>query len=133
MKAHEKLQQEPFFLVSELPKKRLEVKENQVRYIPTRLELQPDGSYKATEWQARAYGSIHDISKKTGIPRRALMRLTKCGLLTLISPTPFLQYLYYDEIEKFLQKIEANPRYWDEVKTRAYLRGEKLQNASIRR
>lgn len=129
MKTHEKLKEEPFVLVAELPRKNPAIKAQQVRYIPVRLKLMADGSYRAVEWKCLAYASLREVSSLTNIPRRTLARLAKCGLIRSNQPSPFILNIYLTDVEALIAKTEANPRYWDSVKRKCYLTGIRIQEA----
>lgn len=129
MKTHEKLKKEPFFLVTELPSKSRTIKAAQARYIPVKLQLMADGSYRAVEWKCLAYASLREVSSLTNIPRRTLARLAKCGLIRSNQPSPFIINIYLADIETLIAKTEKNPRYWDSVKRKCYLTGTSIQEA----
>jgi hypothetical protein len=98
-------------------------------YIPTTTVRLADGSTLIRPGKAvkRARGSL--VTKWTGVPRKTLAALAECGLIRRANPSPGAAYYYPAEVEALVARTESDPDFWNEVRTRAYLTGERLREA----
>lgn len=76
-------------------------------------------------------GSSYDVSKTTGIGRRILKRLAQLGYIREAKPSPFLSMYYYSEVLAFIDRTTQDPHFWTQVRREAYIKGDKIQDASI--
>lgn len=94
--------------------------------IPANVVHLPDGSTLVKPGKAvlRATGSR--TAALTGVHKKTLAALADCGLITRERPSPGKCFFYPGEVEALLKKTGADPDYWNEVRTRAYLTGKNL-------
>ncbi|MEG2970766.1 MAG: hypothetical protein RR808_04740 [Akkermansia sp.] len=100
-------------------------------FVPVR-KVQVDDKIFALQLQPPVQvGSAYDIEKHLRISRKILTRLEKAGFINVAyRPSPHLSMYYYAEIQAFLDRTRQDTKFWDNVKTQAYMTGSKLEDSS---
>ena len=98
-------------------------------FIPAATVKLPDGSTLVKPGKAIQRASLTATVKLTGVPRRILNALAECGLITREKPSPLTSWFYPGEVHDLLRRTAEDPTFWNEVRTKAYLKGSSLKNA----
>ncbi len=101
-------------------------------FAPVKRIKVDDRNYLLQMGKPVQIGSSYDVAKATGIGRRILKRLAKLGFIREIKPSPFLSMYYYTDVIEFMQKTEEDPDFWNYVRREAYLKGERLTDATAK-
>jgi len=98
-------------------------------FIPAQTVKLPDGSTLVKPGKAIQRASLTTTIKLTGVPRRILNALAECGLITREKPSPLTSVFYPAEVHDLLRRTAEDPGFWNEVRTKAYLKGRSLKTA----
>ncbi len=98
-------------------------------FIPAATVKLPDGSTLVKPGKAVQRASLASTVKLTGVPRRILNALAECGLITREKPSPLTSVFYPGEVHDLLRKTAEDPNFWNEVRTKAYIKGKTLKTA----
>ena len=100
--------------------------------IPAKVIRLPDGSALVKPGTPVHRVKAAQAAKITGVSRKVLASLADCGFIRRASPSPSGAMYYPGEIEAFIAKTEADPDFWNSVRTQAYLSGKNLKNAKLK-
>lgn len=100
--------------------------------IPATAVQLPDGSTLIKPGKAIQRANVARTAKLTGIPQKTLIALADCGLIRRDRPSPRQSFYYPGEIEELLSRTSTDPEFWNEVRTKAFLRGSNLRNSRPR-
>jgi hypothetical protein len=101
-------------------------------FIPPRIVQLADGSTLIKPGKAVQRARVADVERWTGVHRRTLSALADCGLIRRALPSPNAPQYYPAEVIEFVQKTEADPAFWNQVRTKAYLSGKTIKSAQPR-
>jgi len=96
-------------------------------FTPNTVVRLADGSTLIRPGKAvqRAKGSL--VAKWTGVHRKNLAALAECGLIRRCFPSPGAAHYYPAEVEALLARTEADPAFWNAVRRRAFITGQRLR------
>ncbi len=97
--------------------------------IPAKVIRLPDGASLVKPGTAIQRAKASEAEKITGVSRKVLARLAECGLIRRACPSPSGAMYYPAEIEEFIAHTEADPDFWNSVRTKAYLSGESIRDS----
>lgn len=100
--------------------------------IPHKVILLPDGSSLIKPKAAIQRAKAAQCEKLTGVSRKVLARLAECGMIRRACPSPAGAMYYPAEIEEFIARTEADPDFWNDVRTKAYLTGKTIKDSNPR-
>lgn len=100
--------------------------------IPATAVQLPDGSTLIKPGKAVQRATASATSKITGVPQWTLHALADCGLLTREEPSPKRSMFYPGQVEALLKRTAEEPGFWNEVRRKAFLKGESLQKSERR-
>ena len=98
-------------------------------FIPSRKMLLGDGSTLVKPLKAVQWADSPRVVAWTGVKRKTLHALAECGLIRCRKPSPHVRQYLPAEVQEFLERTEREPGFWNEVRTKAFLRGERLKEA----
>jgi hypothetical protein len=98
-------------------------------FIPSRIVQLADGSTLIKPGKAVQRARVSDVVRWTGVHRKTLSALADCGLIRRCYPSPNMPHYYPGEVEELLRRTEDDPEFWNEVRTKAFLRGQRLKDA----
>ncbi|MBK1884141.1 hypothetical protein JIN85_17100 [Luteolibacter pohnpeiensis] len=97
--------------------------------VPAKTVALGDGTFliKPGKPVLRARATV--VANMTGISLRTLCALADCGLIRRVSPSPRNPLYYPGEVEALLARTEAEPDFWNDVRSKAFLTGTRLDEA----
>lgn len=98
-------------------------------YIPAKVIQLADGSTLIKPGKAIERAKAAHVARLTGVHRKTLAALADCGLIRRALPSPAGACYYPAEVEDLIARTEADPDFWNTVRTRAYLSGQKLKGS----
>lgn len=99
-------------------------------YIPAITVQLADGSTLIKPGKAILRATATVTSRRTGVKRPTLTALADCGLIRRQHPSPGQTFYFPGEVEALLAKTESDPKFWDAVKTKAFLKGRSLSKSN---
>lgn len=100
--------------------------------IPAKVTHLPDGSTLLKPCPAILRSTASQTTVLTGVHRKTLAALADCGLIRRERPSPNQSFYYPADVEALLRQTREDPDFWNEVRTKAYLRGECLKSSTPR-
>ena len=100
--------------------------------IPATVVQLPDGSTLVKPGKAIQRATGTRTSRITGVHPKTLSALADCGLIRRERPSPGQTFYYPGEVEDLLSKTSADPDFWNQVRTKAFLTGSNLRNSTPR-
>ena len=100
--------------------------------IPATAVQLPDGSTLVKPGKAVQRATAAHTAKITGVPQWTLSALADCGLITREQPSPKKFNYFPAEVEAFLKRTIEEPGFWNEVRIKAFLKGESLLKSKRR-
>lgn len=99
-----------------------------VWFTPVRVMTLPDGSTLLKPGKPVHRASANQTSKLTGVSPKNLRSLAEAGFIRRAMPTPGSTLYYPGEVEAFIAQTEADPNFWNRVRTAAYIRCARLRD-----
>ncbi len=98
-------------------------------YIPASIMQLADGTTMVKPGRAILRARAARTAALTGVSRHVLHNLAECGYIRRCQPSPEGTCYYPGEVEAFIRRTEEEPGFWNQVRIRAYLRGETIKES----
>lgn len=103
--------------------------ESGIWFTPTQVLRLPGGETLLRPGKPVLRAKASETARMTGVHRKVLAALADCGLIRRAMPSPGNAHYYPAEVAELIRRTEEDPDFWNTVRTRAYLRGERLQDS----
>jgi hypothetical protein len=89
-----------------------------------------DGSFLIKPLKPVLRATAKRTAELTGVSLKKLRVLAEAGFIRVARPTLGSTFYYPQEIEAFILQTEADPDFWNKVRTATYLKCARLRNCS---